>query len=109
MTGEARAEWHQAKVFSIVHLLATLGMVFTAAFFVAELRYQQRQTQALLESHITQTESRITEVARLSESRVIDAHSRIDREVSRTADDLALIRAAITRMDDRIERLVDRQ
>ena len=79
--------WHLTKGVSIAHIGSTL--VLAGALFGYAMQQDQR---------LTRVEER---------SSMLD--QRIDREMSRTADDLTIIRQALVRMDDRLERLMERQ
>lgn len=79
--------WHLSKSVSIAHIATTVLLV--GGIFGYIIKQDQR---------ITRVEER---------QAVVD--QRMDREVSRTAEDLALIRQSLQRMEDRMERLMDRE
>ena len=83
MTNE---RWHLSKSVSIAHIATTVLLV--GAVF----------------SYVVKQDQRITRV----EERQAIVDQRMDREVSRTAEDLALIRQSLQRMEDRMERFIER-
>ena len=89
-------EWHKAKVFSLLHLVATVGMIFTVAFFIANMQAQQRQTQDRLELHIQHVERKFNE-----------ADARHDREIARNTAELNRVYHSINRLEAKIDRLIE--
>lgn len=77
--------WHLTKGVSLAHIGSTL--VLASALFGYAITQDQRLTRV--------------------EERSVMLDQRIDREVTRTADDLAVIRQSVQRMEDRLERLTD--
>ena len=80
-------EWHIDKRVSVGHLITTL--MLAGAIFAWAVKQDQRLT-------------RIEERSAIGEQR-------LDREISRTANDLSLIRQSLLRMEDRLERAIERK
>ena len=97
MTSSEQDEVHATKMLGIVHFLTTLALVAGAVIFILDIRDEARQLRVQFEAYQATTDRRLDEV-----------NHRITSEVSRTADDLNHIRGSIQRMEDRMERLMER-
>lgn len=82
----SQERWHLTKSVSIAHILSTL--VLAGALIGYAMMQDQRLTRL--------------------EERSVMLDARIDREVTRTADDLSVIRQSLARLEDRMERLMQR-
>ena len=94
--GQGQEDWHQAKVFSVVHMLMTVVAISGGIWFVSEMRSEQRQTQARLETHI-----------QLVEQRFAIQEERINRQVGMNNQEIARLYQAIDRMDQKLDRLIE--
>ena len=83
---ETRKHWLSSHTISLTHLLTTVGIA-AGAFTYATTQHE-----------------RLT----LVEERTVMNTHRIEREINRTAQDLALIRASQQRMEDRLDRFIER-
>ena len=80
-------DWHIDRRITVSHWLTTI--ILAGAVFGWAAKQDQRLTRV--------------------EERNVVAEERLDREISRTANDLSLIRQSLLRMEDRLERAIERK